>query len=231
MNRPESFNRLLQSIIKHTVVDWELVVSDASDVTMTSDNPNVVILPERPRLGCTKGYNNAFRAARGTWVIWLNDDAEVLPGYDEAAIAFMKDHPEIGLGALHYSEDNGPFHVNSSWGVTYANFGILRTRVGADVGFFDEDIEMYGCDNSLTFRILLAGLGVADIPAAKLIHHSEKDHQRVANQKSRIKDNLVLQKKYMHSRDKWTQTFNRLRVKNGTIAWSHGTPPAPMVIR
>src|SRR5690349_8922201 len=121
VGRDDSFERLLSSILKHTTVDWELVVSDASVYPFISIQPNIRIIPESPRLNHTKGYNAAFRECRGRYVMWLNDDAEVCPNYDTEAIAFMESHPEIGLGALLYSENGGPFHWNQAWGAGYAN--------------------------------------------------------------------------------------------------------------
>lgn len=225
LNRPGSFRRLLHSIQTNTSVPWQLIVSDASDVPYVEQADNIVVLPEKPRLGCTRAYNRAFRAAKGEWVIWLNDDAEVLPGYAEAAIRFMEAHPQIGLGALHYSEDGSPFHINSAWGVPYANFGILRRSLGDQVGWFDEDLIMYGNDNSLTFRVLLFGKGVSDIPNARVIHHSEKDQLRIENQKNRRHDNLILTKTYMPLRQHWLKTYRKHAVNTGTLPWSHGVNP------
>lgn len=227
LNRPESFKRLLNSIVLNTSVSWELVVSDASDAPYDFDLPkNVLMIEERPRLGCTLGYNRAFHKTSGEYVLWLNDDCEVLPGYAAAAVSFMRSHPEVGLGALHYSENGSPFHVNSAWRAIYANFGIFPRELGVRVGFFDEDIIMYGCDNSFTFRVLLNDRGVSDIPAARVIHHSVKDQHRVENQATRSKDNDLLASRYMPFRYKWLETFNRLRVYSGEQPWIHGQPPS-----
>lgn len=229
-NRTRQFARLVESIIAHTPTPWELVVSDASDYPLELDVPaNVRILPERPRLGCTRGYNRAFREARGNWVIWLNDDVEVCEGYATAAIRFMEMHPYIGLGALYYSEpeNSKPFHVNSAWGCTYANFGIISRDLGNTVGWFDEEILMYGNDNSLTLRVLLAGFGVAAIPDAKVIHHSERDAEREQNENrtQRMRDNDVLQRKYMPQQRQWQATYQRFRVDTDSGAWAHGRRP------
>lgn len=230
-NRPQQFQRLLMSIELHTQVEWELVVSDASDVEMCYPD-HIRVIPERPRLGCTKGFNRAFREARGEFVLWLNDDCEVTRGYDTAAIAFMEKHPQIGLGALHYSENGGPFHVNSAWGdrdrpgeAIYANFGIISRELGEKVGFFDEEIQMYGCDNSLTFRILLADKGVADIPDARILHHSVQDAERQANQVNRLRDNQTLTRKYMPLRNQWLAAYRRHAIPTGTTPWAHGQRP------
>lgn len=229
MDRPESFARLVDSIVRNTFVDWELVVSDASEVPLTCDVEQVRILPEKPRLGCVKGFNRAFREAQGEWVIYLNDDATVEPGYDVAAIDFMKRHPRIGLGALHYSEPNAqppkPFHINGAWGVPYGNFGIIHRELGNHVRWFDEDLTMYGNDNSLALRVLLADYGIADIPDARVVHHSVKDQARIDNQRHRRRDNEILTEKYMPLKDQWRSAYHRHRVFSETEAWPHGVRP------
>ncbi len=226
-NRPESFQRLLSSIVVNTSVPWELVVADASDVPMDATHlrEEVRILPERPRLGCVKGYNRAFRECLGEFVLWLNDDCEVCPGYDTAAIEFMEQYPQTGLGALHYSEKGGEFHVNAAYRALYANFGIIRKQLGDAVGWFNESLEMYGCDNSLTFKVLLENYGVNDIPGARIIHHSEQDDERRQNQRSRRRDNETLTETYMSMRHHWLMSFHRNRVHTGTIPWEHGCAP------
>jgi len=186
-NREFEFRRLLKSITSYTDVSFELIVADASDFPIqTQDLPsNVKVIPERPRLGHSKGYNRAFREACGEWVIWLNDDCEVMPGYANSAIEFMKHRPEIGLGALAYSNLGGQFTVNMYHGMIYANFGILSRELGNQIGWFDEDLRMYGCDNAITFRVLLAGRGVAAVPNSYIAHHECHDHERDLNQYDR----------------------------------------------
>ncbi len=226
VNRPDSFRRLLNSIQANTSVSFELVVSDASDepFDVAGLPPNIRIIPEQPRVSGVFGYNRAFAESEGDWVIYLNDDAEVMPGYAEAAIAFMEAHPQIGLGCLHYSENGGPFRVNSSWGVMYGNFGIISRELGNQIGWMDSDLTLYGNDNSLTFRVLLAGKGVTDIPEARILHHSVNDQQRRDNQKFRQRDNDVLTRKYMPLRGHWQSTYHRLKTGT-TVPWVHGVNP------
>ena len=230
LDRPKEFERLLGSIIRHTSVDWELVVADASSGPKYTDGlpGNVVVIEERPRLGHSKGYNRAFNAASGTWVIWLNDDAEVTPGYAENAIRFMEVHPRIGLGCLYYSENGGPFHVNNAWMALYANFGILKKQVGQDAGWFDEELYMYGADNSLAIRILIMGYGVAGIPDSRILHHSVNDQQRRDNQNHRGRDNRILTKKYLSYplMQQWQATYKRHSLPHDH-PWVHGVPPGP----
>lgn len=192
----------MDSIEAYTNVNWELVCSDASDSTLDNEEvaagqPRIRLIPERPRMGCTKGYNRAFQAARGTYCLWLNDDCEVTPGYAEAAISFMEANPRIGLGALPYSNRGGPFGVNEYEGMVYANFGILRRSLGDQVGWFDDLLTMYGNDNSLAFRVLLAGYGIAEIAGARIIHHEHDDQHRRDNQNGRHEEAEKLRAKYL----------------------------------
>jgi GT2 family glycosyltransferase len=199
-NRPQDFARLMVSIEAHTSVDHEVIVADASEDPLYTDDlaENVVVLRERPPLGYSRGYNAAFRRARGTWVIWLNDDVEVLPGYADAAIHFMETHSAIGLGALYYREGFRDFAVHSYFGMLYANFGILEWNFGDAIGWFDEDLPMYGTDNALAFKVLLAGKGIAAIPQARIIHYATQDIHRRENSEpgKRLQDAETLITKY-----------------------------------
>jgi GT2 family glycosyltransferase len=209
-NRPAEFQRLLRSIRECTPMPWELVVSDASDTPMdeSSLSSNVRIIREVPRLGCTRGYNVAFKQTQGEWVIWLNDDCEVLPGYAEIAIRFMETHPHIGLGALYYDDPHNGFHVNTcGYQMLYANFGILSRELGNHVGWFDEDLVMYGCDNSLAYRVLLAGKGIAAISGAHIHHHASDDAERLANQNGRDREAWLLRTKYGPYLDEMRATY------------------------
>lgn len=217
LNREASLQRLIRSIERNTPVDWELIVADASDfpVNQIGFPHNVFVIRESPRRGCTAGYNTAFRAASGEWVIWLNDDCEVESGYAETAIRFMERNPEIGLGALYYSDPNhAGYRINQHSGMDYANFGILRRSLGAQVGWFDDDLVMYGNDNSLTYRVLMAGKGVAGIPGTRITHHSENDQHRRENNNHpfRVAQADLMQAKYGPHMAQMREVYERARM-------------------
>ena len=189
--RPESFRRMLDSIRKHTTTEWELVVADANEKSYIETDGRIKVIPDFPPNGCSLGYNRAFHAATGKWVVWLNDDAEVLPGWDTAGIVFMEAHPEVGLGAYYWRDVNGPniFSVRTYYGMPYANFGILSRELGETVGWFDAvNAPMYGNDNSMTFRVFLAGKGVACVPGGMILHHRE--------QKERLNDPVIIRSQH-----------------------------------
>ena len=52
-NREDDFRRLLDSVQRNTEVEWEMVVADARDEPIRTENLtlNVRVIPERPRRG------------------------------------------------------------------------------------------------------------------------------------------------------------------------------------
>ncbi len=213
-NRPESFKRLLDSITTHATLPWELIVSDASEQPYVEVLPdNVYLIHEKPRLGYVKGYNAMFRRAMGQWVLWLNDDCEVQPHFDTEAVNFMESHPSIGLGCLPFSDPQWHgFQICTYLDIPYANFGIIRRANGNSIGWFDEELTMYGSDNAITFEVLLYGLGVAEIPKAKIVHHRVQDETRIENQVGRLNDTSRLQAKYLPRRRDLVYRYRRLRI-------------------
>lgn len=223
-NRPRSLQRLITSVRENSKVDWELLIADAdgkafpwhmpsSGIWVISDGAERPFEPARP-MGHTASYNRLFSLCQSPWVIWLNDDAEVEPGYDTNAIHFMEVHRSIGLGCLYYRERRGDvftaYHINRYRDTLYANFGILARSWGDKLGWFDSDFPMYGADNSLAFRTLLAGKGIAGISNARVIHHSEQDEVRVENQPSRAIASRLFQTKYGPHMDQMQRTFRKL---------------------
>lgn len=214
--RPDSLARLVTSIMVHTQLDWELLIADGDgSAEAWAKHERIRVIPDgETPLGHTKAYNRCFRMCQGEWVLWLNDDAEVEPGYDVYAVSFMRTHPAIGLGCLYYREKRGDkfteYHINRYRGMLYANFGILAKEFGDSLGWFDEDFPMYGADNSLAFRTLLAGRGIAGISDAHLVHHSEQDEVRAANQEHRKVVSGLFNSKYGQYMDQMHRTFTQL---------------------
>lgn len=216
-NREDAFRRLVNSVIKHTTIPWEIVASQASDRPYRSaDFPdNVHLIEEWPPQGASKGYNRAFRRARGAWVVWLNDDAIVTSGWDTSAIRFMEEYPQVGIGALYYTnnhivkDDGGVFATNEWLGLPYANFGVLERRFGDQLGWFDEDLRFYGNDNSLCFKCYLAGRIVQPVPGTGIIHQYFQDPQRVLNVANQRHDQEVLLRRYEHLIGSMKETWSK----------------------
>lgn len=204
LDRPGTFLDLYTSIQKFTQgVDWELVVSDASRITPLdpASFPAARIIKEEPRLGHVKGYNQAFRQARGEYVVWLNDDCLVTEDWAKNALQYMRARSDVGMGALYYCVWGEPYFYNEYWGMPYANFGIIKRELGEQLKWFDEEMYFYGADNSLAFKVFLSGKLVRAIPSARVIHRPYTDIYRRSNESHQPLDASILNNKYQHLAD------------------------------
>lgn len=201
-NRPDIYKRFLGSVVRCATVESELVVGDATQekryaqddyfrLTCNAGNGlgSVLVLHESPPLGMIRGYNRCFRECRGEWVAWFNEDCELLPGWDKAAVDFLSAHPEVGLGAVYFKDRNEDGTYTDKFRVyeyppmvPHANFGVLRRELGDKIGWFDERLGWgYGSDTALGLQVIEAGYAVARIPDCKCIHHRAWDVEMSAN--------------------------------------------------
>ena len=205
-NRRARLRRCLDKIRQNVTVAHEVIVVDggsndgsrelladalAGDAASAGPHALRVILEER-REGAVRAFNKGFRAARGSYVTWLNDDAFPLPGAYEAAIAFIEQPAcsDVGMVALYHNdhavrnildevEQAGErYHVCNVRGYPYANFGLIRRGLLERVGFADERYYFFAFDPDLSLKVQLdAGLKVLGCRTA-LVHHDEDHDQR-----------------------------------------------------
>ena len=55
----------------------------------------------------------------------------------------------------------------------------FQVLAGNKIGWMDEIVKMYGNDNSIAFRTLLAGKGIVSIPGARIWHHVILDRWKI----------------------------------------------------
>lgn len=216
VNRSWAMKRLLGSIFDcaHPGLEWELIIADASNEPMIIKHERITVLPEKPRLGHAAGYNRAFKQAKGEYVCWLNDDVVVNKGWDIHAINFMEANPWCGLGAIYYSEQGCCYHINHYpyQEMPYANFGIIKRTLGDQLGWFDEFCRMYGADNSLAFKTILAGYGVAGCIGSKVNHLAVMDDIKRKNIEGQPEDARNLMMHYRPYIDKMREECRKYPV-------------------
>ncbi len=91
-----------------------LVENDPSGATadMAREFPEVTVIGDRKNLGFGGGMNLGIQAARGRYLLVFNPDVIVLPGAFEELVAYLDQHPDVGIvgpqlrnpdGTLQYS--------------------------------------------------------------------------------------------------------------------------------
>lgn len=207
-NRLERLRRTLDKIRQHTFIDHEIIVVDGASTDGTrswlSGRTDVRTVFETRREGAVRAFNKGFRAARGEYVMWLNDDAWPLPAAIDAAVDMIRrpDLSDVGMVAFYHtwhSERNILHEVRREGrtyaichvrGYPYANFGLLARKTLERVGFADEGYMFFGFDPDLALKIQLdLGLSVFGCPDALIVHEEHHDDRKIADLEQGRRDN------------------------------------------
>jgi GT2 family glycosyltransferase len=190
LNRPQQVARMVESLRKHeTSVDWELIVANAGDQPVPPLGENVRVIEEKPRLGWTRGYNNAFSHAKGRYFCWINDDVEWIRPVLPISIALLNSTPRLGIVGIPFDDQGILIEFQQHRYIPYASFGVMEASLFRQVRGFDERLWMYGCDNSIAFRVLMVNRYIRFLPRdIHLYHHRHPDEIRMANERTQPAD-------------------------------------------
>ena len=81
--------RCLASIRANVTVSHEMIVVGGGDDGTPEwlwEQPDVRFIPETRREGAARAVDRGMRAANGTYVMWINDDAYPLPGTESESV-------------------------------------------------------------------------------------------------------------------------------------------------
>jgi hypothetical protein len=203
-NRAEQLLECLQSVLAHTQdVPYELLVADnastdrAPEVLQRVDGAQVMLFEQN--LGFVRGNNEAAQFARGRYLLLLNNDTFVTPGWLAEMVRTLETWPRCGAvgprllfpdgrlqeaGAIVWDDARvnalgpgndplaGPYqHVRE---VDYCSGAclLLRTELYHDLGGLDDRYApAYFEDVDLCFAVRAHGQAVLYQPAAVVFHH------------------------------------------------------------
>ena len=213
-NRLMRLQRCVERVTENVSHPHEIIIVDGGSADGSREwlatQAGVRVILEPRREGAVRAFNKGFRAARGHYVMWLNDDAYPLPGAVETAISMIErpDLTDVGMVAFYHrwhsernvldrvERDGQSYELCHVRGYPYANFGLLRRELLARVGYVDERYYFFGFDPDLSLKIQLgAGLKVLGCRQA-LIHHEEHHDERKRNdlQRGAVDNDLLFAK-------------------------------------
>ena len=194
----------LQSLKKVTYSPLEIIVvdnnsSDGSQEYIEKHYPNVHLIKNKKNYGFAKANNIGFKASSGEYVVILNNDTIVTPGFLKACLHDFRDKTQIacvqpqmrllekknlldGVGAFltstgflyHFGYLKKITHViyNSKINIFSAKGAcmLLRRSVIEKIGLFDDDFFIFFEETDLCFRIWLAGYSVLYEPKSIVYH-------------------------------------------------------------
>jgi GT2 family glycosyltransferase len=183
-NRPESLRRTLRALAaQRTDRSWELVVvDDGSDPAVP---PDLSGAPPGWRLirgegdGPARARNLGWRGARGSVVLFTDDDVEPDPGWVESALSELDAHDEaVGVEGPVVSLPWDPLRAistqNGSPGGCLGGNIAIRREILERLGGFYEHFPCVHCeDYDLAFRA--AELGpIVFTPGMRVLHHPRR---------------------------------------------------------
>ena len=159
--------------------------------------PEVKVIALEKNYGFCRAANEGMRRVTSPYVILLNNDTEVLPGFTDALVSALQLEPRaFSAGAkmiqLHNPEkidDAGNFYCAFGWAFArgkdksveyyeksdeiFAGCGgavIYRKSILERIGYFDEAHFAYLEDIDLGWRARIAGFKNIYVPRAKVLH-------------------------------------------------------------
>jgi GT2 family glycosyltransferase len=203
-NGRDHLETCLGSLLAQELAGVEVILVDNGSIDGSVDfvrerfGNRVRIITHDSNLGYSRGLNDGIRAARGRYVMALNNDTEMAPGCLAALVETADRHPNVGSLAtkiLSYSNrlvfdnvghvlypdglsrgrgrleiDRGQYDVEEEILLPSGCAALLRRAMLADVGLFDDDLFAYCDDTDLGLRARLAGWRCRYVPGAVIYH-------------------------------------------------------------
>ncbi|MGV8089314.1 MAG: glycosyltransferase family 2 protein [Methanothrix sp.] len=191
----------LTSLASQTYSDFEVIVvdngsRDGSPEYIEENYPWVRLAKNDENLGFAGGTNVGIRAAKGEFILTLNNDSRADSRFIEELIKPMAD-PEVGVCAAKmlfpdgrinsagicisrsgaawdrgmFEPDRGQYEFMEEVFGACAGAALYRREMLDEIGLFDEDFFLYLEDVDLAFRARLAGWKCIYVPGARVIHH------------------------------------------------------------
>jgi hypothetical protein len=210
----------LDSLQAQSYADFETILvdngsTDGSAGWVARHFPHVRLICNETNLGFAAANNQAIRASTAPYVVTLNNDTRVDPGWLAALVQAAENDPTVGMCASKMLFADRPDVINST-GIGLDSAGIAWDRRGGErdddsetepvdvfgpcagaalyrrvmldqIGLFDEGFFAYLEDVDLAWRARLAGWRCLYVPAARVYHV----HSATAVEGSPFKNRLL----------------------------------------
>ncbi|MEB3341289.1 tetratricopeptide repeat protein [Okeania sp.] len=224
------------SIVDHTdLTNVELIIADDASPTpvekVLADLDGLKILRNKNNLGFLKNSNEGMKAAKGDYLVILNNDIKVTAGWLPALLDVFLSHNDAGLVGAKLVYPDGTLQEAGSivwrdgsawnWGrgkdaliphfnyvrkVDYCSGACLMIRRQDWLflnGFDDAFSPGYYEDTDLAFRVRSMGKHVYYQPHSVIVHYEGISHGKDVN--AGIKKHQIINKKRFYSR--WQETL------------------------
>jgi len=194
----------IDSLKEQTFHDFEIILVDngstdgSAEFAVEGYGEFVRIIRNKKNLGFTGGNNVGIQAARGEYIVLLNNDTWAAPTWLEELVkttyldrpigmwaskvySYYKRNQIEAVGELiywdglsrsrgQYEQEQGQYEEMGEIFFPPGCGGMYRKVVFEEIGLFDEDFFAYGDDAEIGIRARLAGWKCVYVPKAVLYH-------------------------------------------------------------
>lgn len=228
----------LKSIIKNTTdVEYEVIIGDdcSTDITQQISEivQNITVAKTKTNVRFLRNCNNAAKLARGKYILFLNNDTQVLPNWLSSLVELIERKNDIGMVGSKLLYPDGTLQEAGGiiWGDGHAwNYGngqspnkpefnyvkevdyisgaaiMIRKNLWEKIGGFDELFNPAYCEDSdLAFEVRKHGYKLMYQPLSMVVHFEGKSNgtDLSSGVKKYQVENQVKLKK------KWEQEFTK----------------------
>lgn len=217
-NRCELTRDCLTALAKTTEgVSWELIVvdnnsTDGTQSFLSSLAGDVRIIRNQENLGFAKACNQGAQAARGKYLVFLNNDTVPLDGWLRALVSEVEGHSEVGVvgskllygdgtiqhaGVVFLRAQLSPYHIyrqasaelpavniRREFQVVTGACMLIRRTLFEEVGQFDEEFRNGFEDVDLCLKVREKGYQVVYQPRSVLYHLESQTPGRKLHEES-----------------------------------------------
>ncbi len=195
--------RCLNAVLAQDYPDFHTIIvdngsEDGSPRWIARHYPHLTLIRNPTNRGFAAANNQAIRATTSPYVVVLNNDTEVEPGWLSSLVSAAEAAPDVGMCASKILLDHPPHPIDSAgitvdWAGTAWNrdhgrpdtpgetdpvevFGpsgasaLYRRAMLHQIGLFDEDYFAYYEDVDLAWRAQLAGWRCLYVPTSRVYH-------------------------------------------------------------
>jgi GT2 family glycosyltransferase len=151
-DHPEVTCQLLASLRKATYQNFEIIVVDNASpnddpACIKETFPEIIFIQSKENLGFAGGNNLGIRIAKGKYILLLNNDTEVDPGFLEPLVAKFETNPQIGAVSPKIKFFHTPDTIQFA-GISEFNPYTIRNK---GIGYGEKDSGQFELDRLTAF--------------------------------------------------------------------------------